>query len=692
MALAAPSPAASAPPAPPPRWRRIAVRAAWTLGIVLIAAWGLFSWLFHDPFEGEVEALDRCIPSWVGFAVRGSAEDLLRSEFVRVRVLGREDVDRRLHEAGAGDGLRRLAEEQERLNARLPGFLGGVDLRTDLLGRESVVFGTLGAGPADPPLAKWAAATRLSRKARLLLSPLKHEWARRRVEEGSPLRITRFPLLYEVDLRGVSTDPGWDLLYAARVRDVLIVGNDRTLVQDAAHLAQAGGSALPDRPDAVDSFSEKETAPLRAFLDLGRLAEDRRQSKDPDGKPVLSLGEAIVTAGGPAAFVGLLLDPDALSSAAAVVRFPSADEASVEVAAVRNDAGLPTLPAALAESTVRPAAESLREAAVLAPAEGAILAGRLECRPGAVLQAMFGTLDAEVREALEKEVEKQSGTTLNTVAKEFDDYLEPGLSIVVERLPECDALPLDRMDPPEGETFVLPLPGVLLVLRQRASAGDAAAEGFLRRRLATDWKEAFDAVEDLEGLPEGMRGIRFRPRALTGERDLVRPAAAFEGDLVMIASNEGTLRRALECRAGSRPALSDDPEFAGAAEAAGEGQAGVVANVRGVRAFLRDQRREAATDAIAINLVKERGRIQSAVVHEIMQGRQELNAKDVEAEVDRRVEELQKERREVKFPRAVEAYLDRLKAFDEVRAIGAGLAWDSSGFRLRARLLLAGRP
>ena len=90
--------------------------------------------------------------------------------------------------------------------------------------------------------------------------------------------------------------------------------------------------------------------------------------------------------------------------------------------------------------------------------------------------------------------------------------------------------------------------------------------------------------------------------------------------------------------------------------------------------------------------MKERGRIQSAVVHEIMQGRQELNAKDVEAEVDRRVEELQKERREVKFPRAVEAYLDRLKAFDEVRAIGAGLAWDSSGFRLRARLLLAGRP
>ena len=404
------------------------------------------------------------------------------------------------------------------------------------------------------------------------------------------------------------------------------------------------------------------------------------------------MGEALIAEGGAAGFLALLLDPDALSSAAAVVRFPSPDEADLEIGAVRNDAAMQTLPAALAEAVVRPATESLREAAVLAPAEGAILAGRLECRPGAVLQALFGTLDPEVRDALEKEVRAKRGLDLATAAREFDDYVEAGLSVVVERLPECDALALDRMGAGDDGRFVLPLPGVLLVLRQRASAGEGGAEGFLRRGLAGDWKDAFEGVEDLAGLPEGMRGLRFRPKAITGERDLVRPAAAFEGDLVLIATNEGTLRRALECRAGRRPALSDDPEFAASAEAAGEGQACAVGNVRGLRAFLRDQRREAATAAIAVDLRKERGRIQSAVVHEVMEGRQELRAKDIEVEVDRRMEEFEKERREVKFPRAVEEYLRRLQALDELRGLAAGLRWDSSGFRLRARLRLAERP
>jgi len=685
MTVAAPSPGASAPPAAPSRARRIAVRAAWVVGILLVALWGIFSWLFHDPFEGTVPALDRCIPSWSGFALRGSAEELLRSQFVRERILGRPDVDRSLADAGAGDGLRRIAEEQERLNERLPGFLGGVDLRADLFGRETVVFGTLGSGPDDPPVAKWAVATRLTRKARLILSPLKHEWARRRVEEGAPIRITRYPLLYEVDLSSVATDPGWNTLWVAKVRDVLIAGNDRTLVQDAAHLAQAGGSSLPDRPDAVASFSSQEAAPLRAFLDLSRLAEDRRTAERP------TLGEEIVATGGAGGFLGLLLDPDALSSAAALVRFPAADEASVDVSAVRNAASLPTLPEALSDAATRPAPESLREAALLAPAEGAILAGRLECRPGAVLLALFGTLDAKVREALEKEVRDRSGTDLNTVAREFDDYLEPGLSVVLERLPECDGLSLDRYG---GEEFVLPLPGLLLVLRQREASGAASAESFLRRRLEGEWKEAFEGVEGLVGLPEGVRGFRFRPKGLTAEKALVQPLAAFEGDLVLLATNEGTLRRALECRAGKRPALSDDPEFAPAAAAAGEGQACAVANLRGLRAFVRDQRREAASAApsVAKDWVRERRRVMAAVVAEKMRGSGEISPREVEAETDRRMEEEIRVAREVNFPNEVQAYLRRSEWLAEVRSAGAALSWDASGFRLRLRLRLAGSP
>jgi hypothetical protein len=664
------------------------VRAAWTLGILLAVAWGLLTWLFHNPFEGSVERLDRCIPATVGFAFRGSAEEVLDSAFLRDRVLGRDGVDLWLQEAGYGDGLRRLEEEQASINARLPGFLGGIDLRADFLGRETVVFGDLGTDPEGPPLRNFAVATRLSRKGRLVVAPLKHEWVRRRIEAASPVRITRYPLVYEVDLSGVATDPSVATVWAARVKDVLVAGNDRELVQESAHLAATGGlGSLPTTPYAVDLFSEEDGAPLRAFADVAGISEDRRSAGG------ATPGEALFALGGPAGLATLFLDPDAISSAAATFRFPSADDALLEVSAVRNDAPLPALPASLAEGTARPAADALREAAVLAPAESAILAARVEGRLEAVLKAWAGTLDADVRKELLRPA-PQGGLDFEGFAREFDAYLERGLSVVVERLPDGDALPLDRFSPPEGEPFVLPLPGALVVLRQRPSAGERAAEGFLRRRIEGEWKGSLEGVEEMKDLPEGMRGIRFRPDFLTAEKALVRPAAAFEGDLVLLASNEGTLRRALECRAGKRPALSDDPDFAAALEACGEGQAVAVLGVRGLRAFVRDQRREAASADPSVNKdwVRERKRIMGEVVRGWMDGGQPIRPKDVEAETDRRVEEAMKVAQEDNFAKAIEAHHRRWEWLAEVRGAGAGLAWDTAGFRLRLPVLFAGRP
>jgi hypothetical protein len=326
----------------------------------------------------------------------------------------------------------------------------------------------------------------------------------------------------------------------------------------------------------------------------------------------------------------------------------------------------------------------VKEAAALAPAGSAVAAVRLEAPAGALLRAAFGRVDPDTRQGVDRLL-VDAKTSLDDLARELDDYLLPGASIVVERLPECDALSLDQFGASATGEFVLPLPGLLLAMRQRSSAGEGAAERMFRRNLDRV-KDQVPGYADLEGLPEGVRGFRFRPRFLTADKALVKPAAAFEGDLVLVATNEGTLRRALEARAGRAAALTDYEGFDAAASRCGEGQAAAFVEMGAARKYLRDQRREAATAMVERDWVAERKRIFSDVALKAFQGQQQVEQKQVEAEVERRMEQAQADAREVDFPRAIERYLDSLRALEEVRSLAGGLAWDSSGFRLLVAL------
>jgi hypothetical protein len=285
---------------------------------------------------------------------------------------------------------------------------------------------------------------------------------------------------------------------------------------------------------------------------------------------------------------------------------------------------------------------------------------------------------------------KESGASLDEFAGELDDYLKPGVSIVLERLPDCDLIPLDQYGAVDGR-FVLPLPGLLLAFHERPSAGDGAAERLVRRRL-DEWKDRWSRREEISGLPGGARGIRFRPKMLTGEKELVQPAAAFDGDLLLVATNEGTLRRALEARSGKaadgspRPSLGAGDGLAAAAELEGTGQVAVVLGAEGFRRHLRDRRREAATEMIRRDPAEQRRLIHRDVALHAFESAQQVNVKDVEAEVDRRMEEAQRVLREVEFPRAVERYLHSLEPWQELRGAVASLDWDTAGFRLRVLL------
>jgi hypothetical protein len=681
MATAARPASLSAPPGPASPWRRRAAKIGVALVLLAVAAWGAFTWLFYNPFEGRIGGLDRLIPPSAGVALRGSLAGLLAAPLVKERILARTEVEDLLRAAKIDENLRAFDQGQEQLNARLPSFVGGVDWRRDLFGGETAAFGTLAAGPGEAVIERGVVATRLSTKARMGLSLLKHGWARARAEEGGGVTIKRYPLIYEIDASAVAPEPRWAIFWAALVKDVLIVGNDRALVTDAAHLAETGGGgSLPDRPDAGTLFSTESGAPLRAWIDLARYGQDRAAANQP------TLGEKAATMEGLPGLAGMFVDPDVLSTAQAVVRFPSRDEAEVEVSGIRGDAAGTGLPEAMTQGRARAGAEALREAAALAPAGSAVAAARLEVRAGALLLAAFGRLDASVREEAGKMLH-EAGNSMEDVARELDDYLDAGASVVIERLPECDALSLDRFGADAEGKFVLPLPGILLAFRQRGSAGEGAAERYLRRWIEKS-ADRFEDCADLEGLPAGMRGFRFRPKFLTGEKELVRPAAAFEGDLVLLATNEGTLRRALAARAGKKadgtpaPALSDFEGFEAGAARCGEGQGFAFVEWGATLKMLRDGRREWATRRVEFDPVKERQRIFMEVATTFAQEKQVIAQKEVEAEVDLRMGERIKFNHEVEFPRAVEEYVRGLRALEEIRSVAAGLNWDSAGFRL----------
>ena len=677
------------PAAGPSRWRRLGVRAGVALLLLGVVAWGAFTWLFYNPFEGEVADLDRCIPSSSAFALRGSAGDLLSADFVRGRLLRREEVTILLDRWGVDAGLRLLDERQAEMNGRLPGFLAGFDARTDLLGRETVLFGSPRPVRVITPEAPWdarlAVATRATPRARRLLSLLKHEFVRRRIEEDSGLVVTRYPLLCGIDASGFDPKPGWETIYLALVKDVLVVGNDRDLVTESAHLASTGGvGSLPDRLDAGGAFAAGATEPLRAFLDLARAAAAAEEAGEP------TPGELLRDREGVAGLLGPLLDPDGLSTASVRLGFPAADRARLEVTAVLGGEDPSSLASDLSDGEVRPAGEALKEAALLAPAGSAVLAARLEVRVGSLIQV----LEARAEPAVRKEIDgflKEGRTGLAEIAAELDDHFARGISVVVERLPECDEISLNVFGVDPQGRFVLPLPGVLLALRQRPGIPAGSAEKLLRDRLG-EWKGNLSVLEELEGLPPGMTGLRFRPKFLTGEKDLLRPAVAFEGDLVLLATSEGTLRRALEARGGGRPALSDFAGFEEACAAAGEGQACAFLEAGAALVMARDGRREAASAAIERNPVLERRAIHTRVATSWMNDRREIRQDEIQAEVDRQFDEWEREQREVAFPEAVREYLAGLEGWKAVRSGAGTLSRDAGGLRLSVVLRAAEEP
>jgi hypothetical protein len=672
MPASAPPRAAPAAAPPPSRLRRWLPRAAAALALLLATAWGAFTWLFHDPFEGDFGDLVGLVPPSAAVVVRFSSSDLAAAPFVRRRVLDRPDVRDALRAAGVDAALERLAREEEGVNAGLPAWLRGVSLRADFLGRETVVFGT--PDWTAPERSGFAVATRMSPKGRMLASTFKHARVRREVEARSGLKLQRYQRVYEIDGSAVAPDPSapptW---YAAVVRDVLVLGNDRFLVTEAAGLAAAGaGASVARRADAAGAFDDRGV-PLALFADLDAAAPPAVAGDEEAPGPPATLGERLRAAGGLTALLGLVADPDPLSALQAKVSFPGEDAVALRLRGVRSERELAGLPSLLARLPAIVGAAGLAEAARLAPEGSAFLAARVAVPPGEALKVLVGRLSPELRGPALEGLRK-AGTSLDEIAGEIDAVVEPGISVVLDRMPECDALSLDAYGAVDGK-FVLPLPGVLLALRERRGAPPGAAQRVLRD--IRKWAE-LDEFAELDGLPDGMAGFRAVPKFLTGDLDLVRPCLAFEGDLVLVASHPSVLRRALEARAGKRRALGDAPDWAPAAEATGEGQVAAVVEAGALRLHLRDQRREVATQRSSRDWVRVRQDVHAKVVLSMMD-REELRQAEIQRLVEAEMERLLERNRTFDFQEAKAAYERELQGWNAVRWLALGLAWDDAG-------------
>ncbi len=645
------------------------------IGILLaaVAAWGLFTWALYNPLQSEVASLERMVPSSVGWVVRGSGRELLASPFVKRFVLDRPEA-RGVLDDWKLSALPSHVERFDRdLNTQLPGFLAGFSVIADVFGSETVVFGV--TDMEDVTRSRFALATRLSPRARAMVAALKHAEVRRRIEAGSGLRLTRTPVVIEVDTTALVEDPSLGhTAFLSLVRDVLVAGNDRDLVLEAARLGRGEGTgSLADRADAKGVLADTAGVPLAGFVDLARLAADLQQAGD------RTPSEAIRGASGMAGIAGMLIDPVALTTAAARVTFPADTDLRIEVRAVRGDAALDGAPAALADAGSRPAAEALAEAAALAPAGSAWLAARVEAPAGTLLRLAFGRTSGAVRDEIEKAL-REKQTSLDGLARDADDVFLPGASLVVERLPDCDDLALDQYGAGPAGVFVYPLPGVLVALRQRPGLSPGTAERFVRR--IRSWGE-FRRYEDLTDLEHGMTGLRAEPKFLTGDMALVKPAAVFDGDLVLLSSNEGLLRRALEARAGRAANLADFPGFAGDAAAAGEGQAAAFVEGGALLAHLRDQRREVATDRGRRDWVLERRKVRDRIIRERLRDREQISEADIQPLEEEEMQRLVERNRTVEFQDASAAYLRELAGLRSLRAIAAGLAWNPGGADLR---------
>ena len=443
----------AAPPPPPPRGktrrerRRASSRHLSRLGIGLAllvpVLYFAFTKLFFNPFEDSQPPFPVLVPRDVGLFVRRERLDSDVDSFPRPKLYERLVSTREWKELAQTEWFQGLEwpKQLESLFTEIESQVeqAPLDPMKDLLGREVAVVGRWDAAGSDPQL-RVAALLRISGWAKLCVEALDYDSVLSRALPGA----TRTPV-DDPDAPGVVWSrleiPGSPPLFYGRDLDLLVVGQDETLVRDVLRNVENPGSR-------------------EASLGLTRLYQNLVPPTDADPAERLSLEVAVdpkpllpapaapeaLVQPGPDAMINLvrrLLDPSILRAAVARLEADGAislrahAELDAELAATRHTGLLGT-------DSFR-ARERLGEAFARLPDDvSAVVTANVELKP--LLVALSASLDPDFMQLLDgtlKDLARYSpGFNVDDVPK-LIEYLDRTLTgeITIAMRPLDHAIP-----------------------------------------------------------------------------------------------------------------------------------------------------------------------------------------------------------------------------------------------------------
>jgi hypothetical protein len=620
------------------------------LFLFLLALYLLFWWALFNPLEGSVDRLDKLLPSEVRYLVHGPWGELRRTEFLRAHVFEssiRGEAERALELEEYF--YRPIRQVEARVNENLPGFLGSFSILEDLAGREVAVAGVLsgeGEEVSDKLLnSPWVVLTRISFKSRFV-DVLKYEFVRDQIPN---LRSSRDYYEYDVGEENIREGAPEEarFYYFSRVKDVLVLANDRELIEMTVRLALAGDGTedtldrnywyywdlggLPQEPGVTVWGRVAQTD-----LDLdGGLEEPGRP---PEGEVRDFLRGLFPVALTTSLTLGLeVVDDDALGLSGAIRMAESQTRETLpeHLVGFHRRAGV----------EVEPAVTAL---ASQVPLDRTFAFVWLKMMPRDFLLTVFKALDPGTRELFFGQGDpKDRDWNAERMASQVGDWFEEGVGIAFARLPDVDDIDLDTWD--GGVPHPYPATTVFFKVKERLDPGDLVA--FFEKNRE---RFGFEAPEEKPAAAGKMFLLREK---VTMDLALVKPAFAILDHEFIFSSNLGELSRVLEVVAEKSESLAGGEAFR---EALGRthrvGNLFAFVDMEKQRPFLLDKRWQSAFDETYFDAKQFR----KGIVIDLNRKHTDWSTRRINEEADVAVERRMRHRQDEEFSDAVRKYRDRM--------------------------------
>ncbi len=229
-------------------WKKLLKGFLWLVVLLAVAGF-LFVWqgLGVNPLEGDTDRIWDLVSNQVDFFARFPGTDVLRERVVEG--LGEEEGFDWI--ARAKDSLEQVARDVAReANPQIPLGLFEIDLENDMRGKEVAIAGLIRGDFGAPRLDNFIVLVRIPGYLKFV-SALQRDFVRSKVPDGDKISVVKGkyfkikdPALVKA-LAPIRSGRGReepDALWFARIRDVFLLTDEPTWIEDAL---RGGGDTLP---------------------------------------------------------------------------------------------------------------------------------------------------------------------------------------------------------------------------------------------------------------------------------------------------------------------------------------------------------------------------------------------------------------------------------------------------------------